>query len=319
MKPNVLFIDDEKMVLEALRRSMRGKCDNWDVHYVDSTDALWELHAVQPFDVVVTDMHMPGTNGADLMRSLREKSPETVRIMLSGFKDRDEVARNESAHQFLMKPIMVSSLIHHIDQALQARLDDHRSVMLHGASHIVTSAANAKRLRVLLDKSDACTPELIALVNSDPGMSAKVLQLGNSGIFSSHTGDRDVDACLSVIGIELLRSLFSEETLRSFEADDIRDAIVEQAIGHARDIQARRPHESSAATLHVAGALLWLQQDDVVAPARFACDASSIELSAALAQLWGLPLAVVRELRRMSHVGCHEWARERSGEVGGAT
>lgn len=319
MKRNVLFIDDEKMVLEALRRSMRGKPDSWDLHFVDTIEDFWKIIDRQKFDVVITDMHMPGTSGTDLVRSLREKQPETVRIILSGFKDNEEVVHSDGVHRFLTKPIMVNSLIKHINATLEVEIDEARRAILHGTSSIVASTDYLERLHALVDQTGVQISELAALVRSDPGMSAKILQLGNSNFFAGHRHGLDIEESLLAIGTESLRSLLSGNALWSFATDDPRDTVVKNAINHAGDIATRCAssiqHSSQnqatvqmAATLHVAGALLSLPQTNAANVGDFVCDKHDVELAAALMQLWGIPVSVVQELHRIASIGCNEWA-----------
>ncbi len=62
----VIFVDDEPNLLGGLRRMLRGRRD-WYCIFADSGPAALELFAEEPFDVVVTDMRMPGMDGAHLL------------------------------------------------------------------------------------------------------------------------------------------------------------------------------------------------------------------------------------------------------------
>ncbi len=101
----VLFVDDSEDVLAGLRNRLRGQRGRWDMVFVQSGDeALAEL-ARAPFDVVVSDMRMPGMDGAELLSAVELRHPDIARIVLSGDADRDAVARVlPVVHQFLEKP-----------------------------------------------------------------------------------------------------------------------------------------------------------------------------------------------------------------------
>ena len=71
----VLFVDDEPAVLEGLRRFLRSRRAQCEMHVASSgVDALAMLESM-PFDVVVTDTLMPGIDGAELLVTIRDRYP----------------------------------------------------------------------------------------------------------------------------------------------------------------------------------------------------------------------------------------------------
>jgi YesN/AraC family two-component response regulator len=82
--------------------SLRGE---WDMEFVAGGAQALERMAQAPFDVVVTDMRMPGMNGAELLNEVMRRYPETVRIVLSGHADKNLIFQCvNSTHQYLSKP-----------------------------------------------------------------------------------------------------------------------------------------------------------------------------------------------------------------------
>lgn len=87
----VLFVDDEVPVLKALERFARSQ--KWDAKTVVSgTDAL-DLMQTEDFDIVVSDMCMPGMDGADFLENVREQHPSAIRILLTGYSDVDKMEK----------------------------------------------------------------------------------------------------------------------------------------------------------------------------------------------------------------------------------
>ena len=80
----VLFVDDESHVLESLRDALRPWRRHWDMTFAPERPAALEALEREPFDVVVSDMRMPGMDGAELSREVQRIQPTTVRIVLSG-------------------------------------------------------------------------------------------------------------------------------------------------------------------------------------------------------------------------------------------
>src|SRR3954471_12966129 len=104
-KRRILFVDDEQNVLDGLRNLLRRQRQQWDMLFVTSGKAALEELARQPVDVIVSDMRMPGMDGAELLTRIRDLYPQTARIVLSGHAEREAIARVVSvAHQFLSKP-----------------------------------------------------------------------------------------------------------------------------------------------------------------------------------------------------------------------
>src|SRR5580658_8327784 len=111
MKKRILFVDDEAMILQGLQRMLRSMRADWDMEFVESAEAALRLLGQKPFDVIVSDMRMPGMNGAELLNEVMKRYPKTVRLILSGYADRDLILKCVgSTHQYLAKPCDADSL-----------------------------------------------------------------------------------------------------------------------------------------------------------------------------------------------------------------
>ncbi len=117
----ILFVDDEVNILRALRRLFRRQ--PWQQTFATSGGealALWDAQG--PFDVVVSDQRMPTMTGAELMREVRARYPDSVRIILSGYADFQSVleAVNEGAiYKFLTKPWEDEVLLQTVQEAVE--------------------------------------------------------------------------------------------------------------------------------------------------------------------------------------------------------
>src|SRR5579871_5592540 len=101
MTKKILFVDDEPLVLTGLERSFRPLRHEWNAVFVGSgADALQAIER-EHFDAIVTDMRMPGMDGAQLLDEVRKRSPHTIRMVLSGQSDQETILRSISpAHQY---------------------------------------------------------------------------------------------------------------------------------------------------------------------------------------------------------------------------
>jgi CheY-like chemotaxis protein len=126
----VLLVDDEPRILDALRRTLHGK---FQVETATSgPEGLQILAAGQgedsPIAVVVSDMLMPGMNGAEFLQRVHEAAPDTIRLVLSGQADLPStiaVINDAELFRFLTKPIAGDVLI----AALNAAVNQYDLVM----------------------------------------------------------------------------------------------------------------------------------------------------------------------------------------------
>jgi CheY-like chemotaxis protein len=99
----ILFVDDEPHVLEALRRQSR--VGGVEARFACGAEQALAMIAGEPFDAVVSDMRMPGMDGAELLERVRAMRPGMVRVALSGDAASALRQRGEAvAHAWLSKP-----------------------------------------------------------------------------------------------------------------------------------------------------------------------------------------------------------------------
>ena len=83
----ILFVDDETSILDGLKRMLRPMRAEWDMAFATGGETALSMLGAAPFDVIVTDMRMPGMDGASLLEVVREKYPNMLRIILSGYTE----------------------------------------------------------------------------------------------------------------------------------------------------------------------------------------------------------------------------------------
>lgn len=103
--PTIVCVDDEERVLRSLRAVLRSG----DYEIRATTDPKEAVQMVEDgqVDVVISDQRMPGMQGVDVLREIREREPNAVRILLTGYSDNDAAIRavNEGEiFRYLQKP-----------------------------------------------------------------------------------------------------------------------------------------------------------------------------------------------------------------------
>lgn len=231
-KVRIVFVDDESHVLSGLRRSMMEMDGQWNMSFHPSgRDALAALES-QPADVLVTDMRMPDMDGAQLLDVVRRRSPQTIRIILSGFAEPGSVLRTVGpAHIYLAKPCDPRVLRDAIQRPLVlrrylARLD--LQAVLGGLSTL----PSAPRLFVELDDElrspTASAGSVARILAGDLAMTAEILKLTNSAFFSLHARVTSPLQAVRTLGIETIRTLVLQVGIfRQLVGGAVKPAIID--------------------------------------------------------------------------------------------
>jgi DNA-binding NtrC family response regulator len=117
----VLVVDDEQMIVSLLSTILREK--GWDVTEARSgTDGIDQLDRAR-FDVILTDLVMPGDSGIDLLRAAKEIHPDVEVILMTGYATADtaiEAMRNGAFH-YIMKPMKPEEVVNLVEKAYSQR------------------------------------------------------------------------------------------------------------------------------------------------------------------------------------------------------
>lgn len=119
----VLIVDDDVAIRESLQEALTER--GYNVESAGSAEAALERMARQAFAVVVTDVKMPGASGLDLLTAIRQRSPDTLCILVTGFATLDTSLRalKQGAYDLIQKPFKMAEIEVVLDRALDhARL-----------------------------------------------------------------------------------------------------------------------------------------------------------------------------------------------------
>jgi HD-like signal output (HDOD) protein len=207
----VLFVDDEAHILESLRDALRPRRREWRMTFVGSGEAALAELDRQPHDVVVSDMRMPGMDGAALLAEIQRRHPGTVRIVLSGFAEMEAVARAATvAHRFLAKPCDLDELTAVVERSCAlndlTRREGLRSAAT-GAARLPAAPALFAELTAVLNDVTSTPRDAADVIGRDVAMAAKVLQLANSAFFGPGRQISQVDQAVVYLGLNTVKTL----------------------------------------------------------------------------------------------------------------
>lgn len=211
MAVRVLFVDDEMNILQGLQRMLRSQRHEWEMEFAQGGAAAIEVLAREPYDVVVTDMRMPGMDGAELLRSVKERWPDAVRIVLSGNSQHENLLKCvDTAHQYLSKPCDPQALVQAVARSMRLRpllQDKGLQRILAGLDTLPSLPGVYQKMVARISDPNASVREVGDVISEDLAMSAKILQIVNSAFFMlpRHVGSPGDAAVL--LGLDVLRSL----------------------------------------------------------------------------------------------------------------
>src|SRR5687767_216676 len=120
MQEKILFVDDEPQILAALRFSLGQKFNLTTAHDADA--GLHVLTNDGPFAVVISDLEMPGMSGVQFLETVKARSPDSVRLMLTSKADLEsaiQVVNHANIFRFLTKPCATEVMVKCLHDALQ--------------------------------------------------------------------------------------------------------------------------------------------------------------------------------------------------------
>jgi CheY-like chemotaxis protein len=202
----ILFVDDEPKVLAWLERMLRSMRHEWEMEFAKSGPEALEALAARPFDVVVSDMRMPGMNGTQLLAEVMQRHPQVVRIILSGNADHETGMKSVGpAHQFLTKPCDVEVVKTTVGRACALRdlLADERLRLLVSQMQSLPSLPSLyEELVRELQLPNASLKRVGEIISKDVGMTAKILQMVNSAFFGLRREVSSIGRALTLLGLE---------------------------------------------------------------------------------------------------------------------
>ncbi len=208
---SVLFVDDEPNILSGIRRMLRGHAADWEVHYAGSGAEALAMLETTPIDVIVTDMRMPGMDGAQLLAAVRALHPSTARLILSGQSDRDSIiAAVGPTQQFLTKPCEPELLVGAIARVVGVRdlvLDERLRSILGDIESLPKPPQIHEQMMEVASRPNCGLSEVVAVVESDLSLCADILKLVNSAFFGLSSRIESIDRAASLLGLDTIHAL----------------------------------------------------------------------------------------------------------------
>lgn len=329
----ILLVDDDASALQSARRMLRSACREWDVQLAENAQQALDLMADgDAFDLVVSELRLPGMDGVQFLGIVRDRFPLTARFALSGRADSESLLKVAAvSQQFVSKPCDPRFLASLVARTLAIRDHLHSPEMRKMLLSIGSLPSVPALYKAILDEiqsSDPSVRKVGEIISRDVAMSAKVLQIVNSAYVGLGHEVRDPVHAATLLGLEHLKNialavgLFSPagglKGTKYFDLDhlwkhslsvaDFAKRIAESEVKDRRLID----FSFTAGLLHDVGMIiLATRRADLLDEAmyrsrtehiplfeaeRYLLGVTHAQVGACLLELWGLPDAVVEAI-----------------------
>jgi len=210
-KKKILFVDDETRILDGLRRMLRSMRNEWEMSFAASGQEALDILAGNTFDVIVSDIRMPGINGAQLLNAVKQQYPQTVRIALSGQASKETILRSVGPiHQYLPKPCDAENLKNTITRVCSLRsllTNEKMQGLISQLESLPCISSLYAQLMEEINSDDASINKIGEIISRDVGMSVKILQLVNSAFFGVPQRVSSIGQAVTLLGLDIIRAL----------------------------------------------------------------------------------------------------------------
>ncbi len=295
----------------------------------ENTTAADEILETFRADVIIADYHVSSEpNGLEVLEELATRFPASIRILTADYADRRMAVQAASAiHQFIPKSDPPSGFVEAVERAIDLRnliSNPGLRALLNGIRSLPSLPSLYLDITRELRSADPDMDALVRKISTDPAITAKVLQLVNSGFFALPDRIVDVGEASRLLGIEMLQSLvlvsgvftqFEQQggiflSVNSFWKHSLAVARLAQAVvRYLPGGDSLRQEAFTAGLLHDIGELVlsvhrhreYIQASQLAMSEKLPLyrverqflGASHAEVGAYLVNLWGLPNTTV--------------------------
>ncbi len=180
MYRKILVADDEQSIREffqiLFKRMSVEYTDSFDVNFAKDGVLALELVKKQSFDMIISDLNMPGLSGLDLLKQVKIINPQTIFLMVTAFETAETGVESmkQGAYDYISKPFNVDEIKEIISSALNTEGSSDKD------QHVETSKSK-KQYNLSLIGQSVCMKKIMSDVKRIAGSMANVLITGESG------------------------------------------------------------------------------------------------------------------------------------------
>ncbi|MCF7886332.1 MAG: HDOD domain-containing protein [Candidatus Marinimicrobia bacterium] len=234
----ILFVDDEKRVLNGIKRLLYSRREEWEMIFITSGEKALKIIQNNKIDVIVADIYMPEMDGIELFKIIKAEYPMVLRVGLSGIADQNlNLKALHLVHQYLPKPCQKNTLINTLERSLAIK-----NIMESSRVRKIISQLNSLpslpsmyyEIMNEVNNEHSSIRDIGKIVSKDISMSTKVLQLINSAYFGLKEEITDPTQACIYLGLETLKSLvLTVKIFDKFKRGHINETYIDDLWEHS--------------------------------------------------------------------------------------
>jgi diguanylate cyclase (GGDEF)-like protein len=241
---NILIIDDDEQIRGLLKELLR---DEYECAEAASAEEALSVLSKLSFDLVISDIQMPGISGLDLVPRILERTPETVVVMISGQQVIESAieAMRVGAFDYITKPLDLRhvkaavrrALTHHRLLYEKQQYEDHLEELVAQRTAEIEHLAFYDQLTDLPNRTlfaDRCTQALAGAQRSKRLVGVMIVSLDRFKKVADTLGHAAGDVVLSEAGARLQSCLSEADTVARFDGEEF--ALLLTQIGEVADL-----------------------------------------------------------------------------------
>lgn len=228
MSKTILFVDDEKQILRALKRLFIRS--EYETFYAESGEMALEILEENKVDLVITDIRMPLMDGYQLLRTVKEKYPLTLRVALSGYTDNIKIYKaleDNIVKLYLFKPWNNDELKDVIDKIFEQEeiLQDKNLLKLINNINDLPTVPDLYGQISKLIENGADIDEISKVIEKDPAISSRILRVANSAFYGTKTGS--VKQAIIYIGLTSVKNIvLTNSVFKELKSDQVEKELL---------------------------------------------------------------------------------------------
>jgi len=172
---SILLVDDEPLPRKNIARVLEG--EEFHVYEAESGDQAIDAISERDFDLILSDLKIPGTDGLGVLRHVRSVSPQTIFILMTGYASVDSAieAFRGGAHDYILKPVVLEDVLQKVKRLLEAK-------SLAWEVELLRRQVNCNSESAGLIGESKVIRDILSLISKIAPTSSNVLITGESGV-----------------------------------------------------------------------------------------------------------------------------------------